>query len=308
MSLHESGVPAISFTGSQSGIITTADHSTAKIVEIRPQRIKEEIQKGKVVIIAGFQGVSVNREITTLGRGGSDTTAVALAAVLEAEYCEVFTDVEGIFSADPRIVPEARQIGELSYDFAVEMSSMGAKMHPRSMELARKFSVPVVIKSSDLEKTRCTWVRKGEDHLMEKTLVKGVTSLEGYSYFQVKGLEERKLKGFLEKGFHFKKITIDSDSLSFLISEDQIPLLKKVFEEEALSFSETPSLALVGLVGSFLERESETVGQALPLLQEAGIKPHLIYSDTLSVCFAIEAHHRKELVRTLHNQFIEKRT
>ena len=148
MSLQERLVPAISFTGSQSGIITSSDHSRAKILEIRPQRIQEELQKGKVVIIAGFQGVSREKEITTLGRGGSDTTAVALAASLKASRCDILTDVEGIFSADPRVVPSAKPFEFLSYDECLELASLGAKMQPRSIELAKKFSVPLWIGSS----------------------------------------------------------------------------------------------------------------------------------------------------------------
>src|SRR5262249_61247323 len=123
---HELGVPAISFTGSQSGIITDDAHSQARIVEVRPIRIREELGKDKVVIVAGYQGVSRNREVTTLGRGGSDTTAVALAAALGAEACEIYSDVDGVFSADPRVVPDARKLDRLDYDTMQELAAAAA--------------------------------------------------------------------------------------------------------------------------------------------------------------------------------------
>jgi aspartate kinase len=127
MALHELGVPAISFTGSQSGIITNDAHSQARIVEVRPYRIQDELALGKVVIVAGYQGVSYKREVTTLGRGGSDTTAVALAAALNAEACEIYSDVDGIFSADPRVVPDAKKLDQLTYDEMQELASAGPR-------------------------------------------------------------------------------------------------------------------------------------------------------------------------------------
>ena len=138
MALHQLGVPAISFTGSQSGIITDDNHSGARILEVRPVRIREELGRGKVVIVAGFQGVSRQREVTTLGRGGSDTTAVALAAALGAEVCELLSDVDGVYSADPRVVPEARKLERLDYDTMQEMAAAGARvLNAQAVEFAR---------------------------------------------------------------------------------------------------------------------------------------------------------------------------
>jgi aspartate kinase len=138
MALHQRGVPAISFTGSQSGIITDDNHSGARILEVRPVRIREELGRGKVVIVAGFQGVSRQREVTTLGRGGSDTTAVALAAALGAEMCELLSDVDGVYSADPRVVPEARKLERLDYDTMQEMAAAGARvLNAQAVEFAR---------------------------------------------------------------------------------------------------------------------------------------------------------------------------
>ena len=139
MALNARGVPAISFTGSQSGIITNDAHSSARIVEVRPFRVEDELARGKVVIVAGYQGVSYKREITTLGRGGSDTTAVALAAALGAEACEIYSDVDGVYSADPRVVPGARRLSEISYDEMQELAEAGAKvLNAQAVEFAKE--------------------------------------------------------------------------------------------------------------------------------------------------------------------------
>ncbi len=149
MALESEGVPAISFTGSQSGILTDTFHTKAKIVQIKGFRITDELAKGKVVVVAGFQGVSSDKEVTTLGRGGSDTTAVALAAFLKADLCEIFTDVNGVYTADPRLVPDARFIKRCSYDEMMEMAFLGAKvLHYRSVEMASRFNIPLVVRSS----------------------------------------------------------------------------------------------------------------------------------------------------------------
>jgi aspartate kinase len=149
MALHEAGVPAISFTGSQSGIITDDTHAQARIVEVRPVRIREELAKGKVVIVAGYQGVSRNREVTTLGRGGSDTTAVALAAALDAEGCEIYSDVDGVFSADPRVVPEARKLETLDHETMQELAAAGARvLNAQAVEFARNAGIVIEARST----------------------------------------------------------------------------------------------------------------------------------------------------------------
>ena len=149
MALHHLGVDAVSFTGSQSGILTDNQHADAKILAVRGDRIRESLQAGRVVIVAGFQGVSSRREITTLGRGGSDTTAVALAAARGAERCEIYTDVDGVHSADPRVVPQARRIPALSYQEMLELAASGARvLHPRSVDVGWRFEVPIHVLTS----------------------------------------------------------------------------------------------------------------------------------------------------------------
>ncbi|MFH0918656.1 MAG: aspartate kinase, partial [Candidatus Omnitrophota bacterium] len=174
MAIHKLGFQAISFTGSQVGIITDTSHTRARIIKINADKIKAELKKGRIVIVAGFQGVALNQDITTLGRGGSDLTAVALAKELQADSCEIYTDVMGIYTADPRIEPKAKKIKEITYDEMLEMASLGAQvMQPRSIEVAKKFNVPLHVRSSFNNKTGTMIIK--EVKKMEEVLVSGVT-------------------------------------------------------------------------------------------------------------------------------------
>ena len=175
MALHELGLEAKSFTGAQVGIVTDSSHTKAKIVDISGNKLKEAITEGKIAIVAGFQGTNTEQEITTLGRGGSDMTAVALAKVLDADLCEIFTDVKGVYTADPRVVKDARKLDTISYDEMLELASMGAQvMQARSMEVASKFDIPMHIRSS-LSREEGTIVTK-EVKGMEDVLIRGVTA------------------------------------------------------------------------------------------------------------------------------------
>ncbi|MDD5431754.1 MAG: aspartate kinase, partial [Candidatus Omnitrophica bacterium] len=174
MAIHKLGVEAISFTGSQVGIITDTSHTRARIKKINGDKIKEEIKKGKVVIVAGFQGVTLGQDITTLGRGGSDLTAVALAKELHADECEIYTDVDGIYTTDPRIEPKAKKIESITYDEMLEMASLGAQvMQARSIEVAKKFDVPIHVRSSFSHNSGTLIIK--EVKRMEDVLVSAVT-------------------------------------------------------------------------------------------------------------------------------------
>src|SRR5437868_754402 len=173
IALNAMGVPAVSYTGSQAGIITDTQHGKAKIIDVRPGRVMDSLRTGSVVIVAGFQGVSSTADVTTLGRGGSDTTAVALAAAVGAEFCEIFTDVPGVFTADPRIEPSARKLHAVSYEEMLELAASGAKvLQLRSVEYARRNAVLLHVRSS-FSGEDGTWVRE-EDERMEQALISGV--------------------------------------------------------------------------------------------------------------------------------------
>src|SRR5881398_3620211 len=176
MAIHDLGHEAVSFTGSQAGIVTDGSHTKAKIVEVRAQRIHDALDQDRIVLVAGFQGVSTEtHEVTTLGRGGSDTTAVALAAALGADACEIFTDVAGVFTADPRIVPEALKLDAVTYEEMLEMSASGARvMALRSIEVARRYGVKLRVRSTFVEGDG-TWIGEEDEALLEKAIISGVT-------------------------------------------------------------------------------------------------------------------------------------
>ena len=189
MAIHELGFQAISLTGSQAGIVTDTSHTRAKILDIRPHRIQKALEEGRIVLVAGFQGVSTEQDVTTLGRGGSDTTAVALAAALGAEVCEIYTDVEGVFTTDPRMVPEARKLDTISNEELLEMAASGAKvMMARSVEVARRFDIPLHIRSS-FNNSPGTWVGQ-EDPKMEQAIISGVAFTLDDAKVTIRGLPD----------------------------------------------------------------------------------------------------------------------
>lgn len=174
MAVDSLGEPVISLTGAQCGIITDDQHTKARILEIQANRIQEELGKGKIVVVAGFQGITSLNDITTLGRGGSDTTAVALAAVLEAEVCEIYTDVDGVYTADPRVVPDARKLDQISYGEMLEMARLGAGvMQPRAVEIGAQYGIPIHVRASFNDEPG-TMIR-GEEALEKEVVVTGVT-------------------------------------------------------------------------------------------------------------------------------------
>ena len=198
MAIHDLGHEAISLTGSQAGIVTDTVHGKAKIVDVRARRIHEALDQDRIVLVAGFQGVSADSfDVTTLGRGGSDTTAVALAAALGARVCEVYTDVEGVYSADPRLVPDARKLDLLSFEEMLEMASSGARvMATRSIEVARSHNVTLHVRStfSDAEGT---WIREEDETMLEKALISGVVHQREETVYRVEGATPARLFGAL---------------------------------------------------------------------------------------------------------------
>src|SRR5687767_8691742 len=193
IAIHDLGHEAISLTGSQAGIVTDTAHGKAKIVDIRARRIHEALDEEKIVLVAGFQGVSTDYDITTLGRGGSDTTAVALAAALGADACEIYTDVDGVQTADPRVVPEARKLHAISYDEMLELAAGGAKvLQLRSVEIARGHDVKLHVRSSFSDEAG-TWIREEDERMLEKALISGVTHTVEERVYRVSGISAARL-------------------------------------------------------------------------------------------------------------------
>lgn len=304
MALHERGVPAISFTGSQSGIVTTGEHTNARIIDIRAHRIREEIAKGKVVIIAGFQGVSEAKEITTLGRGGSDTTAVALAAELGAECCEILTDVEGILTADPRVVSGAQLIEHCSYDEALELSSKGAKLQSRSVEVAKRFEVPVRVAPARNPSAPGTMISNAPSKNLERSIIRGIATRDGLTFFRARGSVSQ-VRDLLER----ERVTtryfqVGRGECSWLADASTSARLRDRLMIEGLAFEENSKACLVSVVGESISDAREVMTGFLESIESSGAEIITLASNSLSLCVAIDAAHKPSLAQKLHDRFI----
>lgn len=296
MALEALGVPAISFTGSQSGILTDHHHNNAKILAIRPSRIRTELDQHKVVIIAGFQGVSPEKEITTLGRGGSDTTAVALALTLQAEECVIFTDVNGLFTADPKTIGGAKVIARLHYDEALELSSLGAKMHPRSVDLARRHGVKLVVRSSFNDETMGTTI-DGEG-TMENVAIRGVTTQTGFDYWDTeKPLQEIAL--LMERlGITLRFFVTDGRRVQFLANNTRAGEIRALLHD-----SRTVSgVGIVSIVGSGIGSHPSILREFLSTL--APYEVLSVNSNSLSISAAVNGRDLVPIAQRLHDSMV----
>lgn len=303
MCLQEKNIPAISFTGSQSGILTTEAHTQAKILEIKPARINEELEKEKVVIIAGFQGVSRNKEITTLGRGGSDTTAVALAAVLKADRCEILTDVRGIYSADPRLVPEAKLFSYLSYEKCLQLSVLGAKMHPRSIELAKRFQVPLLIGSSQSKEHKGTEVGPGEkeDKKMENSKISAVVSKDGFQFFCVSQDLYRIAQFFSQKETPLDFFSASQQEMHLVCPDSISSDFQKEFPDGLRVLG---PVSIVSLVGEGFSHAPDVLSRMLDILKSCEVEPFLTAAGSGIFSVAILSSEKSKAIQALHREFV----
>ncbi len=317
MAMQELNVPAISLNAFQIGIHTTQVHTNSRIKEIDKARIRHELENRKIVIVAGFQGIDKYDDLTTLGRGGSDTTAVALAAALHADKCEIFTDVEGVYTADPRIVPDASKLKEISYDEMLEMATLGAKvLHNRSVELAKKYSVPLVVRSS-LNMEEGTEVK--EETRMEKMLVSGVAADKNTARISLIGLKD--VPGVAFKVFNClakKNVNIDmilqsigregSKDITFTVPRDMLEDALEVLEEnrDTLCFdrvSSKKSVAKVSVIGSGMATNPGVAAKMFEALFNAGINIKMISTSEIRVTVLIEEEETELAVRAIHEAF-----
>lgn len=305
MVLQELGVPAISFTGSQSGIVTTAEHTNARIIEVRAHRIREELAKGKVVIIAGFQGVSENKEVTTLGRGGSDTTAVALAAELGAECCEILTDVEGILTADPRVVPNAKLIENCSYDEALELSSRGAKLQSRSVEVAKRFEVPVRVAPTKDASAPGTLISSAPAKNVERSVIRGVASRDGLTFFRARAGLERVRLVLQSERVTTRFFQVGEGECSWLCDSTHSARLRDSLFKLGIAFEENSKASLISLVGESISDSREVMSDFMSVVEESGARVIAMASNSLSLCVAVEASNKALVTAKLHAHFIE---
>jgi aspartate kinase len=319
MAIIERGKDSISFTGSQAGIVTDTSHGRARIVEVRARRIAEALETGKIVIVAGFQGISsTSLDVTTLGRGGSDTTAVALAAHLDAEVCELYTDVDGVYTADPRLVDDARKLHVVSYEEMLEMSATGARvLQLRAVEYARNYGVILHVRSSfgDREGTFVL----AEDERMEKAFISGVTHDTSEAMIRIRRVPDQ--PGVASRIFgHVADEQINVDMIVQNVSEDgrtdvsfTLPkedlarsqdLIKKVAEDiGAEGFTADSDIAKVSLIGAGLKTHPGVAADMFKSLADAGINIEMISTSSIRISVVIRAEQVEEAVRVVHKAF-----
>jgi aspartate kinase len=318
MAIHKLGFEAISFTGAQVGIITDTSHTRARIIKINTDKIKEELRGGKIVIVAGFQGVTLNQDITTLGRGGSDLTAVALAKELKAEACEIYTDVEGIYTTDPRIEPKAKKIKAITYDEMLEMASLGAQvMQARSIEVAKKFDVPIHVRSSFSDNPGTMIIK--EVKRMEDVVVSGVTLNKNEAKITIcnvpdrPGVAARIFKELASKGINVDMIVQNvshtrQTDISFTVSKtdvhEALKFTKKVAQNiRAGEVLEDEDIARVSVVGVGMKSHPGVAATMFSALADNKINIEMISTSEISISCIIKKKFSETAVKALHGRF-----
>jgi aspartate kinase len=318
MALADLGVDAVSFTGSQVGIITDAVHTKAKILEVKGDRVRDALGLGKVCVVAGFQGVSTEREITTLGRGGSDTTAVALAAAFKADSCEIYTDVTGVFSADPRLVPQARRLTHVSFDEMLEIAASGGRVLAlRSVEFARNHGVPLHVRSSFTWEPG-TWVTHEEPSL-EDPIISAVTHDTSEAKVTVAGVPDRPgisaalFEPLAEAGVNVDMIVQNTSKdgttdISFTVPKADIVVAEKIVRRVAgdvgaTGVSHQDEVAKVSLIGAGMKTSPGVAAKMFRTLADRGINIEMISTSTIRTTVVVAANDTQAAVQSLHSAF-----
>ena len=319
MAICDRGGAAISFTGSQAAIITDTAHTVARIQEVRADRLREEIGQGRIPIVAGFQGVSTSREVTTLGRGGSDTTAVALAAALGAEVCDIFTDVDGVYSADPRRVPNARRIELIDYEEMLELANAGAQvMHTRAVELGARFGVPIRVRLSTGDDADLGTLITRKERRMEDMVLTGIATDGGYALIVIHGLptgiEEtaRVLTALADAGVSVDMV-MQSEmpdrrrQLQLSVREAQVDraleVVASTLPREGAWTDERSGLSRVSLVGTGMTGRPGVYAEAYRALRDAGVEVHGVSTSSISISVLVERAREDDALRALHATF-----
>jgi aspartate kinase len=318
IAIDELGHTANSFTGSQAGIVTDSAHGRAKILEVRADRLRHGLDDGRIVVVAGFQGMSIDRNITTLGRGGSDTTAVALAASLGADLCEIYTDVAGVFTADPRLVPTARLLPFVSYKEMLEIAATGGRVLAlRSVEFARNHHVPVHVRSS-FTWARGTWIDE-EDPSMEQAIISAVThdtseaKVTMLSVPDRPGIAARLFRCLAEEGVNVDMIVQNTSvngttDISFTLPMTDLPTGLKVSEavaEElgAQGVTHDAEIARISLIGAGMKSHPGVAAEMFETLASAGVNIEMISTSSIRISCIVRADRVEDGVRALHKAF-----
>ncbi len=321
MALHKLGCPAISLLGWQAGFATSSSHTTARIKKVDTTRLKAEIAKKQIVVVAGFQGLNKYDDITTLGRGGSDTSAVAIAAAMHADLCQIFTDVEGVYTADPRKVPAAQKLEEISYDEMLELASLGAQvLNNRSVELAKKFGIELEVLSSLTHKPGTIVKEKPK---MEKILISGVAKDTDIARISVTNIPNE--PGFAFKMFSLlsaKNINVDiilqsigrnnTKDITFTVAKDNGAKAVEILEKNYINKYDgaqvllDDSVAKVSIVGSGMESHPGVASDMFEALADAQINISMISTSEIKISVLIDADYADKAVRVLHDKFFSE--
>ena len=304
MAIADLGLDAISLTGSQAGIVTDTVHGKAKIVEVRAHRIHEALDSDRIVLVAGFQGVSTDFDITTLGRGGSDTTAVALAAALGADACEIYTDVDGVFTADPRLVPGARKLHAVSYEEMLEMAASGAKVLAlRSVEFARNHGVKLHVRST-FTGDEGTWITEEDERMLEKAMISGVTHTLEEAVYRVSGTDRADLFDALaDASVSVDTIIQTGDDIVF-----SAPIEDRTATEAALgrldaNWEERADLGKVSVIGAGMKSHPGIAARTFQTLRDLGVEPDLVATSPIKIAFYVPQGDVERTVVALHEAF-----
>ena len=319
MCLEKMGYPAVSLTGWQVGMQTSSDYSNARIRKVEGSRIRKELDKHRIVLVAGFQGINKYGDVTTLGRGGSDTSAVALAVALKADLCQIYTDVDGVYTTDPRLCPNARKLDEITYDEMLELASLGAQvLHNRSVELAKHYGVELEVLSS-FSGNPGTIVKEAVK--LEKTYISGVAQDKKIARIAVVGLEDTpgvayKLFGLLAKN----KINVDiilqsigrheSKDISFTVSEKDAESCVKILNEnkDYLKFDDiqvSTDVAKVSIVGSGMVNNAGVAAMMFEALYQSRINIHMISTSEIKISVLIDKADSEKALRAIHDKFFD---
>lgn len=318
MAIDSLGEQAVSLTGPQIGIMTDSIHTRASIRKVKTERIIKELEKNKIVVVAGFQGKDESDEITTLGRGGSDTTAIAIAIALKADICEIFTDVEGVYTANPRIVPEAKKIKTLSYDEMLEMASSGAQvMQTRATELASKYDLKFHVRSS-FTKTEGTIIMKEIDS-MEKVVVRGVVAAKDEARVTIHDVPNKPgVAAYIFGQLGREKINVDmiiqssahqnKSDISFTVNEDSLAKTLEVMEKakehlKAARVASDPNIGKIAVVGVGMRTHSGVAGKMFEALARENINIEMITTSEIRISCAIRRDLCDKAMKVLHKEF-----
>src|ERR1043166_60107 len=323
MALHALGVEAISLTGAQAGIMTDGVHTKAKIQDITPKQVHSLLDQGKVVIVAGFQGQTPEGQITTLGRGGSDLTAIALAAALKAELCQIYTDVDGVYTADPRIVPTARKLPEISYDEMLELASLGAKvMQSRSVEFAKKFGVVFEVRSS-LNDNPGTLVKEETQH-MESVVIRGVSLDKNQAKITLAaapdhpGVAARIFKALGDAAINIDMIVqtashgagAPATDISFTMDKADLVKTRKLLDQiqSSIGYREVIADEKIGklsIVGVGMRSHSGVAAKMFEALANTGVNIHMISTSEIKISVVIDLDKGETAIKAVHAAFLE---